>query len=292
MLPAMRRLPEVHRLVQQESYFVVHAPRQVGKTTALLSFARELTEAGRHVAVLVSTKAGAVLPRDIGAAELAVLEDWRLSLRASLPAALQPPPFPDAAPGGRISAALAAWAKAAPMPLVIFLDEIDALRDEVLLSVLRQLRSGYVNRPRHFPASLALIGLHDVRDYEVSPESGGRLAALSAFNIKARSLTLRAFTADELAELYAQHTTDTGQRFEPQAVQRAFDLTQGHPRLVNALAKIVVEELVVDATEPVRSAHIEHAKEILISQQEKHFDDLADIVREPLVHAVLEPMVD
>jgi predicted AAA+ superfamily ATPase len=43
MLPAMKRLPEVRRLIGQKGCFVVHAPRQVGKTTALLSLARELT---------------------------------------------------------------------------------------------------------------------------------------------------------------------------------------------------------------------------------------------------------
>ncbi|WP_304608700.1 hypothetical protein [Hyalangium versicolor] len=37
MLPPLRRLPEVRQLVDQHGYFVVHAPRQVGKTTALLS---------------------------------------------------------------------------------------------------------------------------------------------------------------------------------------------------------------------------------------------------------------
>lgn len=52
MLPAMARLPEVAQLVERGGYFVVHAPRQVGKTTALLSFAQQLTAAGQHVAVL------------------------------------------------------------------------------------------------------------------------------------------------------------------------------------------------------------------------------------------------
>lgn len=47
MLPAMRRLPEVQRLIAQKGYFVVHAPRQMGKTTALLSLAQELNAAGR-----------------------------------------------------------------------------------------------------------------------------------------------------------------------------------------------------------------------------------------------------
>src|SRR5690606_28874433 len=37
MLPVMRRLPRIRRLIERKSYFVLHAPRQVGKTTALLA---------------------------------------------------------------------------------------------------------------------------------------------------------------------------------------------------------------------------------------------------------------
>ncbi|NJL26709.1 MAG: ATP-binding protein, partial [Thermoanaerobaculia bacterium] len=39
MLPPERRLPGVERLVEQQHYFVVHAPRQTGKTTALRALA-------------------------------------------------------------------------------------------------------------------------------------------------------------------------------------------------------------------------------------------------------------
>lgn len=292
MLPALARLPDMHRLVEQESYFVVHAPRQVGKTTALLAFARELTAAGKHVAILVSMETGAAFPRDIGAAELAILESWRRAADAQLPAELQPPPFPEASAGSRIGAALAAWAKAAaPKPLVVFLDEIDALRGDGLISVLRQLRDGYRQRPAHFPASLALIGLRDVRDYKIAAEGDERLVTSSPFNIKVRSLTLRDFTAGEVAELYAQHTADTGQRFEPDAILRSFELTQGQPWLVNALAKVAVEELVTDMAEPVRRSDIDRAKEILIDRQETHLDSLAERLREPRIRAILEPMM-
>ena len=34
MLPALARIPDVRRLIEDESYFVVHAQRQCGKTTA------------------------------------------------------------------------------------------------------------------------------------------------------------------------------------------------------------------------------------------------------------------
>ncbi len=291
MLPAMRRLPEVRRLIEQESYFVLHAPRQVGKTTALLSLARELTTEGQYTSVLVSMEVGGPFSQDVGTAELAVLEDWRRDARAQLPPGLQPPPFPEAAPGSRISTALETWAESTPRPLVIFLDELDALRDETLLSVLRQLRSGYRRRPSHFPASLALIGLRDVRDYKVASGGSGTLGTASPFNIKAESLTLRNFTRDEVAELYAQHTADTGQVFLPESIDRAFYWSQGQPWLVNALARQMVEQLVPDPSQPLTAAHVDAAKEILLRRQDTHLDSLAERLREPRVRRILEPLL-
>jgi hypothetical protein len=291
MLPALRRLPEAQRLIDQKGYFVVHAPRQSGKTTALLSLAQELTEGGRYVGALVSMEAGAGFPDDVGAAEAAILQSWQGKVDSQLPPKLHPPPFSDAPPGSRIGTALREWARTAPRPLVIFLDEIDSLRNGVLISILRQLRDGYSNRPESFPSSLALIGLRDVRDYKVA--SGGRdyLGTSSPFNIKVRSLTLRNFTGEEVAELYTQHTADTGQRFEPGALALAFELTQGQPWLVNALAKVAVEELVPDVSQPIRRADIEQAKKVLIERQETHLDSLAERLREPRIRSVLEPML-
>ena len=143
MLPPMDRLPDVGRIIDQKGYFVVHAPRQTGKTTAMMALARQLTDAGRYLAALVSMEVGASFGDDIGAMESAILREWRVNIQAWLPAELQPPVWPEAAPGARISAALSAWASVAPRPLVLFLDEIDALRDNALISVLRQLRSGH-----------------------------------------------------------------------------------------------------------------------------------------------------
>ncbi|MDY7231867.1 ATP-binding protein [Hyalangium rubrum] len=291
MIPASRRLPEVRRLIEQENYFVVHAPRQVGKTTALLSLASELTSEGRHVAVLVSMEVGAAFPKDIGAAEAAMLDSWRSAARAQLPSASTPPAFPDAPPGRRIGTALETWAQAVPTALVIFLDEIDALRDEVLVSVLRQLRDGYRNRPKLFPSSLALVGLRDVRDYKVAAGGGDTLGTASPFNIKVESLTLRNFTRDEVAELYAQHTADTGQPFLPEAVNRAFYWSQGQPWLVNALARQMVEQLVPDPAQPLTAAHADAAKEILLRRQDTHLDSLTERLREPRVRGILEPIL-
>jgi hypothetical protein len=291
MLPAMARLPEVRGLVDRGKYFVVHAPRQTGKTTALLSFAQELSGEGRYVAAMVSMETASAFPGDVGAAELAALAGWRRAAEAQLPARELPPPWPDAPPGSRIAAALGAWAKAAARPLVLFLDEIDALEGVALVSVLRQIREGFPYRPEGAPWSLALVGMRDVRDYKLAMDGRGGPGSGSPFNIKDRSLLLRDFTRDEVTALYAQHTSDTGQPFEQDAVDRAYALTQGQPWLVNALAAVVVDELVSDRSAPVTSTHVDRARDILIERQDTHLDSLAERLREPRVRAILEPMI-
>ena len=51
MLPALDRLPEVRDLVEDEEYFVMHAPRQTGKTTALQALVDEINAKGEKVAL-------------------------------------------------------------------------------------------------------------------------------------------------------------------------------------------------------------------------------------------------
>lgn len=290
-LPVLARLPGIRRLIDQGLYFVLHAPRQTGKTTALQALARELTAEGRYAAVLVTMETGSPFRGDIGAAELAILRDWRRDIDNQLPADLRPPPFPDAEPGARLAAALERWATSSPRPLVIFLDEIDALRDDVLISALRQLRAGHRRRPQAFPASLALVGLRDVRDYKVSSDTTDHLGTASPFNIKAESLTLRDFDRAEVAALYGQHTAETGQAFLPGAVDRAFALTQGQPWLVNALARQLTEILVPDPALPITVAAVDAAADTLVRRQDTHLDSLMARLREPRVRAVIEPML-
>ncbi len=291
MLPAAARVPLARHLVADQNYFVIHAPRQSGKTTAMINLAQELTASGDYVAVLVSVEVGAAFSDDPGAAELAILNEWQRAVSVRLPPDLQPPPWPDARPGARIGQALQLWAATAPRPLVLFIDEIDALRDAALVSVLRQLRTGYFDRPDNFPWSLALIGLRDVRDYKVASGGSERLNTASPFNIKTESLTLGNFSADDVATLYGQHTAETGQRFTAEAVALAYTLTQGQPWLVNALARRAVMEVVPDPAVAVTPVHIQIAKEILIQRQDTHLDSLAERLREPRVRRVIEPIL-
>jgi hypothetical protein len=287
MLPATARLPNLEQLIEQRNYFVVHAPRQTGKTTAMLALAKQLIATEKYVAVMVSAEVGQPFSHDIGQAELAILASWRRATRVRLPVEFHPPVWPTVESGGRIQTALQEWAIAAPLPLVVLIDEIDSLKDEALLSVLRQLRDGFPDRPDAFPQSIGLIGLRDVRDYKLAAGGSENLNTASPFNIKVRSLTMRDFSLDEVASLYGQHTQETGQVFTPAAIDFAFDLTQGQPWLVNALAKEVVEVVQPDLATAITIEHLQIAKENLIRRQDTHLDSLTKILRKPSAQEIV-----
>jgi hypothetical protein len=174
---------------------------------------------------------------------------------------------------------------------VIFLDEIDALSDETLISILRQLRSGYPRRPQGFPQSLALIGMRDVRDYKVASEGSNRLNSSSPFNIKVESFTLSNFSFEEVKTLYLQHTAATGQIFTPEAIDQAYYLTDGQPWLVNAIARQVTEYLTDNPSIPITLELINQAKEILIQRKDTHLDSLAERLREDRVKTIIQSIL-
>jgi type II secretory pathway predicted ATPase ExeA len=291
MLPPLTRLPNVKQLVHQESYFVIHAPRQTGKTTAMITLAQDLTASGDYAAVMVSAEVGSPFPDEPDIAENAILATWRRAAEFYLPEPLHPPPWPETAPGQRIGDALEAWAKASSRPLVVFIDEIDSLQNQTLITVLRQLRDGYPRRPQNFPQSVGLVGLRDVRDYKVASGGSDRLNTASPFNIKVESLTIGNFSLKDVQALYRQHTEDTGQVFTEGAVQQAFHLTQGQPWLVNALARQIVEFILPDSLEPITPDHVNQAKEILIERQDTHLDSLTERLREARVQRIIEPLL-
>ncbi len=298
MLPAESRVDDdVERLIDRERYFVIHAPRQVGKTTAFRALARRLTAEGRYAALLTTCEVGQSTESDLERSIDAVLGALRLWADADLPEELRPPaPQPSVPAGTRLWDLLRRWAQQSPRPLVVFFDEIDSLKGDALISVLRQLRGGFAHRPRGFPHSVALIGLRDVRDYRLlsrdDPVTGGdRFGTASPFNIKARSLLLRNFNAEEVKELYEQHTAATGQSWTEEAKTRAFELSQGQPWLVNALADQVAGWDVTDRSVVLDVAHIESARETLIARRDTHLDSLVARLHEERVHKVLAPIL-
>lgn len=292
MVPPLPRLPDAPRLIDQMAYFVVHAPRQTGKTTTLIHLAKHLLEEGRYAPLYFTCEMAKVGIDNVGMAERIILRMIRTGAEDHLPVELRPPPWPEAEDGARLKEALRAWARVCPKPLVLFFDEIDALRGESLVSVLSQLRAGFLERPHSFPASVILCGLRDVRDYKAA--SGGdptRLGSSSPFNVKVESLKLGNFEPSQVEELYKQHTAETGQVFTPEAIARAIEVTGCQPWLVNALAYEIIDNMAVPVTETITIDHIEDAKERLILARATHLDSLVARLMEPRVKRVIEPIL-
>jgi hypothetical protein len=103
MLSPTERLPELTQLIAQRNYFVIHAPRQVGKTTAMLALAQELTASGEYTAVMVSVEVGAAFPEQPDIAEGAILGTWRSAIEHWLPAELHPTEYPAGMEGQRLA---------------------------------------------------------------------------------------------------------------------------------------------------------------------------------------------
>ncbi|MET8780045.1 ATP-binding protein [Nocardia sp. NPDC004654] len=292
MLPAAERLTDARRYISRGQYFAVHAPRQSGKTTSLAALARELTDEGEYLALHFSAEYAEPVGDDYGHAELLLLDviSKTASARGFAAELLPPDPWPEAEPGYRLDAALTAWVARCPRPLVLFLDEIDAVRGESLRSLLRQLRGGYTTHRNGFVHAVVLCGLRDVRDYKAA--SGGdpsRLGSASPFNIKVESMRIGDFAHAEVAALYAQHTEETGQVFTARAVDLAYYYTQGQPWLVNALAAEVIDKMRV-RTE-ITDDHIDEAKERLIVARATHLDSLVSKLGEDRVRVVIEPLI-
>jgi hypothetical protein len=188
---------------------------------------------------------------------------------------------------GGVSNLLSALSVAAGKPLVVFFDEVDCLCDATLVAFLRQLRDGAISKTKgvDFPASIALVGMRNIRDYKASirPDHES-LGSASPFNVLTEAMTLRTFTDAEIAALYAQHTADTGQAFEPDAVRLACEYTCGQPYLVNALARWCVEKIHRDDhSAPITAADMHEAKEKIIRENPVHIDYLFSMMDIPRV---------
>ena len=162
-----------------------------------------------------------------------------------------------------------------------------------LLSLLRQLRAGYVHRPATFPHSVVLCGVRDVRDYRIHANSEKEVIGGGVFNIKSRSLRLGDFTRSDVETLLGQHTAESGQVFAPEALDAVWDQTRGQPWLVNALGREMCfpQGPLRPRDRPISERDIFEARETLILGREAHLDQLVDKLSEPRVRRVIEPLL-
>lgn len=291
-------LEQVMTLIRQNKYFVLHAPRQTGKTSCLIALMKFLNQSGNFQAAYANIETAQTARENVGEGVRAILSEISSAIKLftgnTEPDIIWPDILAKHGPNKALNELLKLWSEQAGQPVVLLLDEVDALIGDTLISLLRQLRTGYAGRPEHFPASIILCGVRDVRDYRIhSAHSGEIITGGSAFNIKAESLRLGDFSKEDIQNLYAQHTQTTGQSFDDEIWELVYEYTGGQPWLVNALAYEACFRMIEgkDRSAPITRPIIEQAKENLILRRDTHLDQLVDKLREERVKRVIQPIL-
>jgi hypothetical protein len=291
-------IDEILHLIDAERYFVLHAPRQTGKTTCLLALMKRLNEEGRYRALYANIEAAQAARGDLEQG-LAIVCDQlsaacRLRLGDDRVSAWLAAEGRQISAGSRLQQLLSFWAAADPArPAVLLLDEVDALVGDTLISLLRQIRAGYADRPAAFPQSIVLCGVRDVRDYRIHTPGQEVIAGGSPFNIKAESLRLGDLTRDDCVALWMQHQAETGQMFDAAIWPELWEDTRGQPWLVNALGHecTTKDRSARDRTVPITLERYRAARERLIQSRSTHLEQLGDKLREPRVHRVMADLL-
>jgi len=295
MISPQSRCTNIDKLINEHEYFVLHAARQSGKTTFLIDLVQRLNEKNACYAIYCSLES------------VQKIEDPEQGIYAIISAlndAIAFHPTINEKKFMRTNAlseytvllkrSLNYFCRELNKPLVILFDEIDCLSNGTLISFLRQLRDGYVNRSTiPFASSIGLIGMRNIRDYKSKiRENRDTLGSASPFNIVTEVFTLNNFTINEIKSLLAQHTEQTQQFFSDAVVKRIYADTQGQPWLVNAVAReIVINILKSDKDQKVKTVHVQRAIQTIMERRDTHIDSLLERLNEKRVQRILSPVI-
>lgn len=297
-IPHRLNWDQLKSYIQKGYYYLLHAPRQSGKTSAIREFILHLNSEDAYTALYISTEAAHVAVNNINDAMRTLLQTFKGAISQQLSGQLETSEIIDAylkedgVPATLLQDFLTQWAEKNNKPLVLFFDEVDGMQGDSLISLLKQIRSGFSNRPKHFPLSICFIGVRDLRDYKIQTKHHENLGLLySPFNIKADSIRLNDFTLEEIRKLYEQHTEATEQAFTDDAIEYAFELTQGQPWLVNALAYQACFRQEKNTPATITRNVIENAKDAIILRRDTHIDALLDRLHDPRVRKIIDSII-
>jgi hypothetical protein len=199
------------QLVTKKRYFTIWAPRQTGKSTYFRLLSEQLQGLGFQVMhVNLENFKEEALPTLMTYLNEEASKQWGFSIKAAT--------FGDFFNEIR---------NCQGKKLVFIVDEIEGLNPNLFGQFLHTIRNLYHSRESHCLKSVVLVGVSNIVGV-VSDNA-------SPFNI-ADNLNVPYFTLEELRELIGQHTAATGQKFNPEVVDKIYDITAGQPGLANGFA--------------------------------------------------------
>jgi len=266
-------------MVDHGRYFSIFAPRQSGKTTFFRSFAKELEANPEYIFILMTFE---YCRKDDTATFYSYIQekiynqlvDRLKSVQCHNLKAVQQ--FLDTHCLTKCNDFYALFGELNKIitqkKIVIFIDEFDGIPPdeiETFLSTLRALYQDYKSHKEKALYSVGLVGIRNITQLVV----GG----VSPFNI-ADHVEIPPFTLQNIRDLFHQYTQETNQPFTEAASKQIFEQTQGQPWLVNRLGSIVTKQIKPETIEPVTETSIEKAIDILLEEDNDHFNNLTEKV--------------
>lgn len=140
-------------------------------------------------------------------------------------------------------------------PLILILDEFDALAEEGINSIVGVFRNIYTNRMDEIdkPTQQKTYLLHAVALIGVRSVLGIENQTGSPFNIQ-RSIHIPNLTYDEVKGMFQWYEEESGQKVEEKVVQRLYDETRGQPGLTSWFGELLTEgfeDYTNDTTRPI-----------------------------------------
>jgi hypothetical protein len=204
------------KMVYENRYFTIWAPRQTGKSTYFQLLASVLEREGYKVAYINFENFRHESKTDfLISFRRHLSEQWQIAFETNT-----------------LSSIFEQIETTENEKLVLIIDEVEGINPEYFGDFLHSIRKAYHSRTKHGLKSVILVGVSNI--VGVVEDNA------SPFNI-ADNLNVPYFTDQETLDLLAQHETETGQLFDPSVKAKISEITANQPRLVNGFAWKLVD---------------------------------------------------
>ena len=179
-------------------------------------------------------------------------------------------------------------------PLILILDEFDALTPAAIDGIVAVFRNIYIKRcdQGRRPSAEKDFLLHGVALVGVRAVLGVESVTGSPFNVQ-RSVHIPNLTLDEVEEMFRWYERESGQVVTDEVIERVYYETRGQPGLVSWLGELLTETYNPDRSRPITLAHFDEAYAAAIydlpnanviniiskARQEKYRDVVLDMFR-------------
>ena len=215
-LPRLDWVEQGKKLIYDERYFTIWAPRQTGKSTYFRFLAEALQQEGYKVCHVNFESFKEESKEDfLIRLNNALTDQWGILFQKET-----------------LASVFEQIEGLKNEKCVLIIDEVEGINPDFFGQFLHAIRNAYHSRNNHALKSVVLVGVSNI--------VGVVKDNASPFNVT-DNLNIPYFTDEETLELLNQHERETGQLFAPSVKAKISDITANQPGLVNGFAAKLVD---------------------------------------------------